>query len=169
MEPDPAMSIRCFCKWPKPPRGCWARIGQASSCGTVRTGCWSAGPALGAPDGELRIPDDRGVVGQVVANRVAAARRCGDRSGIDRPSRGCATAIPNADVGLRAPSRPNRRIVRRVRADQQTCRQLLARRRRRARRVRCPCGRGVGKRPGPPAVAFGQPANRPRKPPKACA
>ena len=39
----PARSSRCWCKWPRRPRGCWRRIGRASSSGIGRTTRWSAG------------------------------------------------------------------------------------------------------------------------------
>ena len=84
-------------------------------------------PALGVPGGELRIPDDRGVVGQVIQTgeprRVDAAT---EPEAIDR----------HVDAQLRYQTRtllcvplarPVGRAVRRVRADQQARGQLHAR------------------------------------------
>ena len=52
-------------------------------------------PALGSPDGELRIPDDRGVVGEVIRSRPAPPRRCRRRAGRHRSQRRRPTPLPD--------------------------------------------------------------------------
>ena len=52
----PARSNRSWCKWPRRPRGCWGRIGRASSSGTGRTTRWSAGPRWASPKANCASP-----------------------------------------------------------------------------------------------------------------
>ena len=67
----PTRWSRCSNRWPKPPRGCCA-ADRASIFLWDRPNRMLVGrPALGVDGGELRIPDDSGVVGQVVAHRAS--------------------------------------------------------------------------------------------------
>ena len=53
-------------------------------------------PALGLPNGELRIPDDRGVVGASHPDRPTPPRGHRHRAGGRRPPRRYATPLPDA-------------------------------------------------------------------------
>ena len=123
-------SSRCWCRWPRRPRGCSAPIGPASSSGTGRTMRSSAGPALGIAGGELRIPDDRGVVGEVIRSgqprRVDAAA---EPDAIDR-NVDAQLRYHTRTLVVRPAARPLRRAVRRLRTDQQARRRVHAGRRR---------------------------------------
>ena len=79
-------------------------------------------PALGVPSGELRIPDDRGVVGEVIHTGQPRRVDAATEPEADRPPRRCATPLPDPHAAVRAAARPLRRAVRRVRVDQQATR-----------------------------------------------
>ena len=76
-------------------------------------------PALGIPDGELRIPDDRGVVGEVIRTgqprRVDAAT---EPAAVDRHV-DAQLRYQTRTLAVRAAAGPLRRAVRGIRADQQ--------------------------------------------------
>ena len=90
-------------------------------------------PALGVEGGELRLPDDAGIVGQVVQTgeprRVAGIERCGR----NRSRRRHENRLSHQDDSLRAARLARRHAARRVRGAQQARRAIHRRGRARAR------------------------------------
>ena len=148
-----ARSNRCWCKWPRRPRGCWGRIGPASFSGTGRTTRLVGRPALGIPEGELRFARRPRRGGRSDPQRPAPPPGRRRRARGRRPQRRCATPLSNPHAAVRSAARPFGRTVRRVRVDQQAVGHVQQGGRRGVGRVGRPCGRGPGKRPRPPAVA----------------
>ena len=136
------------------------RSGQHLPLGPAEPHCSSAGPPWASADGELRIPDDRGVVGQVIQTGQPRRVDAATEPDADRPPGRRATRLPDPRRCCAFPCAAVGRAVRRVRADQQAVGQLHRGGRSGAGRAGRPCRRGPGERPGPPAAALDQPPDR---------
>ena len=144
----PARWSRCSSKWPKPPRGCSGRRpGQHLSLGPPQPHARRPPGTRRRQAGELRIPDNSGVVGQVVHTGAAArgpARTARQRN--QSPGRS-PVGLSNPHAALRAATRQQGRTVRRLRSDQQARRRIHRRRRNGADRTGQPRGRRAWRTP----------------------
>ena len=119
-------SNRCWCRWPRRPRDLLKADRASIFLWDRANHCLIGRPALGVKGGELRVADDRGVVGRVLQSgqpvRVDGATQ---PEAIDH-SVDTQTALSHAHAAVRSPANAVGRAIRRVRTDQQAFRHVHA-------------------------------------------